>query len=123
MYGDKEKEKVKFKYFEKAISEQVNFEYYSSWTQVDLVVWLERNILDVSILPDEKGAYLNKSIDWLTTNGFTLDELNYDKYRLRNALEAKISEAKHLAMKKVHQALLLNPEDFTFTDKSQVVFG
>ena len=122
MYVDKEQEKVKFKYFDKTISDQIQFEYQSNRSRVDLVKWLGDNIHDDSILPDEKDAYLNKAIEWLLANGFTLDELNYEQFRLRNAFEEKINEVKHLAMKKVHQTLLLNPEDFSVTDKIQVIF-
>jgi type III restriction enzyme len=122
MYVDKQEEKVKFKYFDRTISDQIQFEYQTNRSIVDLVDWLGKNIHDDSILPDEKAAYLNKAIDWLLANGFTLDELNYEQFRLRNALEDKISEAKHLAMKKVHQTLLLNPEYFSVTDKLQVIF-
>ena len=81
-----------------------------------------KEILRTKHSTDEKAAFLNKAVDWLLANNFTLDELIYDKYRLRNALENKISEAKYLAMKKVHQTLLLNPEDFAVNDRSQVVF-
>lgn len=122
MYLDKEKEKIKFKYFDKTISDQILFEYQSNRSRVDLVEWLGENIHDDSILPDEKDAYLNKAIEWLLANGFTLDELNYEQFRLRNALEEKIIAVKYLAMKKVHQTLLLNPEDFSVTDKLQVIF-
>lgn len=122
MYVDKEDEKIKFKFLDKPISDQINFDYHTNRSQVDLVAWLAKNIQDDNILPDEKDAYLNKAIDWLLANGFSLDELNYEQFRLRNALEEKISDAKHLALKKVHQALLINPEDFTVTDKLQVIF-
>ena len=122
LYVDKEAEKVKFTYFNEKTVRQIQFDYHSGWTRVDLAVWLERNIHDESILPDEKAAFLNKSIEWLLSNNFTLDELIYDKYRLRTVLEDKITGAKHQAMHQVHQALLLNPEDFAVNDQSQVIF-
>jgi type III restriction enzyme len=74
------------------------------------------------LLPDEKAAFLNKAIDWLTGNGFTLEELLRDKFRLRNALETKISEAKELAKQRVHQRFLLTPEEFVVNDRSEFTF-
>ena len=122
MFVDQKDEKVKFRHFEEGFRQQLQFDYHSGWTRVDLVAWLDRNIHDDNILPDEKAAYLNKAIEWLLANGFTLDELIYDKYRLRMVLEDRIGGAKHLAMRQVHQALLLSPEDFIVNDQSQVVF-
>jgi type III restriction enzyme len=121
-YVDKEAEKIKFAYFNEKTVRQVQFDYHSGWTRVDLVAWPERNIHDETILPDEKAAFLNKSVDWLMSNNFTLDELIYDKYRLRTVLEDKVANAKHQAMHQVYQTLLLNPEDFVVNDQSEVVF-
>ncbi|MDP3285683.1 MAG: DEAD/DEAH box helicase family protein, partial [Desulfobacterales bacterium] len=70
-----EKEKVKFSFFKPGIAEPLLFEYKSDWDQVNLVAWLDRNIYDDHLIPDEKAAFLNKAIDWLTGNGFTLEEL------------------------------------------------
>lgn len=117
-----EKEKVKFTFFQPGIAEPHLFEYQSGWSQVSLVSWLDRNIYDEKLLPDEKAAFLNKTIDWLTANGFTLEDLIYAKFRLRNALETKIGEAKKLAKQRVHQTLLLAPDEFIVNDRSQVVF-
>ena len=117
-----EKEKVRFTTFQPGVAEPLLFEYHSGWDQVHLVSWLERNIYDETLLPDEKAAFLNKAVDWLRNNGFTLEELAYAKFRLRNALETKIGEARKRAMQKVHQTLLLAPEDFAVNDRSQVVF-
>ena len=117
-----EKEKVKFTFFEPGITEPLLFEYQSGWSQTYLVSWLERNIHDFTLLPDEKAAFMNKAIDWLTANGFTLEELVAAKFRLRDALEARIGEAKRAAMQKIHKVLLLTPDEFAVNDRSQVTF-
>jgi type III restriction enzyme len=117
-----EKEKVKFTFFQPGTAEPLLFEYQSGWSQVYLVSWLDRNIYDENLLPDEKAAFLNKAVNWLKANGFTLEELAYAKFRLRNALEARIGEAKRLAMQRVHQELLLTPDEFAVNDRNQVVF-
>jgi type III restriction enzyme len=117
-----EGEKVKFTPFKPAVSEALLFEYRSGWSQVHLVSWLERNLYDETLLPDEKAAFLNKAVDWLQTKGFTLEELVYAKFRLRSELETRIEEAKRQAMQQVHQQLLLAPEEFIVDARSQVVF-
>jgi type III restriction enzyme len=104
------------------VAEPQLFEYRSGWDQVHLVSWLERNIYDETLLPDEKAAFLNKAVDWLQAKGFTLEELVYVKFRLRNELEARIDEAKRQAMQQVHHQLLLAPEDFVVDAGSQVIF-
>lgn len=120
MYMDKEK--LKFDYFKPGVAETYLFEYRSGWEQVHLVSWLERNIYDESLLPDEKAAFLNRTVDWLQQNGLDLEELVYAKFRLRSALEARIGEAKKEAMQQVHQQLLLSPDDFVVNDSCQVIF-
>jgi type III restriction enzyme len=117
-----EKEKVKFTPFKPSVAETYLFEYHSGWDQVQLVSWLERNIYDESLLPDEKAAFLNKAVEWLKSSGYTLEELVYAKFKLRSALERKLVEVKRQAMQKVHQSLLLDPEEFAVNDRSQVVF-
>lgn len=117
-----EKEKVKFDPFKPGVAETYLFEYHSGWDQLHLVSWLERNIYDETLLPDEKAAFINKAVDWLLLNGFTLEELAYAKFRLRNALESRISEAKKQAMQQVYQRLLLSPDNFTVNDSCHVVF-
>ncbi len=117
-----EKEKVKFINFTPGVAETYLFEYRSGWDQVQLVSWLEGNIYDANLMPDEKAAFLNRGVEWLTQSGFTLEELAYAKFRLRSALETKINEGKRQAMQQVHQCLLLSPEEFAVNDRSQVVF-
>lgn len=117
-----EREKVKFTPFHSGVEEAKLFEYRSGWDQMHLVSWLERNIYDATLLPDEKAAFLNKTVDWLQTKGFTLEELVYAKFRLRSELEARVDEAKRQAMQQVHHQLLLAPEEFVADAKSQVVF-
>ena len=117
-----EKEKVKFAPFQPGVAETYLFEYRSGWDRVQLVAWLERNIYDETLLPDEKAAFLSRAVEWLETKGFALEKLLYAKFRLRSALETRINEAKRQAMQKVHQVFLLTPEDFAVNDRSQLVF-
>ena len=117
-----ERERVKFTPFKPGVAEPQLFEYRSGWDQVHLVSWLESNIYDENLLPDEKAAFLNKAVDWLQGKGFALEELVYAKFRLRGELEARIAEAKRQAMQQVHHQLVLAPEAFAVNAGSQVIF-
>lgn len=118
-----ENEKVKFSSFDTPKVAAPLFEYHADWEQVHLVTWLDKNIYDDTILPDEKAAFINKAATLLIdTRGFTLDELVYGKFRLRESLKNRIEDIKRQAMKKEHQTLLLRPEDFIADDRSQIVF-
>lgn len=98
-------------------------DYHADWSQVDLVDWLDKNISEDTVLPDDKAAYVNLVITKLISDrDFTLDELVYGKFRLREALEKKIDEAKQTAKKKEFQALLLNHEDFITDTRAHAIF-
>jgi len=58
-------EKVRFEYFDDIETQLAFFDFHTDWDQVQLVSWLERNIPDHSISPDEKAAFLDKAITWL----------------------------------------------------------
>jgi type III restriction enzyme len=118
-----EKEKVKFTPFDAPKVARLPFDYRASWDQVQLIAWLDENIFDDTILPDEKAAFLNKAVTLLLdARGFSLDELEYDRFRLREALENKVADIKRQALKKVHQQLLFQPDNFIANDQSQVTF-
>ncbi len=118
-----EKGSIRFEYFDRLETQLALFDYQSGWSQVELVSWLERNIFDDSILPDEKAAFLNKAItDLLIRRGFSLDDLGYAKFRLRAALEDKIKKIKRDAMQKVHRNLLSGLERFAVDDHCQMIF-
>ena len=116
-------ETMQFEYFDNIESQLAFFDFQSAWDQVQLVSWLERNIPEETILPDEKAAFLNYAITWLMQKrGFTLEELNYSKFRLRASLEIKITHDKKEAMKKVYQSLLFDAEQFASDGKSEILF-
>lgn len=118
-----QEEKLRFEYFDNIEAQLAFFDFHIEWENVQLVSWLERNIPDDSILPDEKAAFLDKAITWLMEKrGFTLQELVYSKFRLRAALETKITEAKRQAMGKIHQTLLFNSEVFASDGCCEMVF-
>jgi len=116
-------ETVRFEYFDNIEAELSLFDYQDDWDQVQLGSWLDRNIPDKSILPDEKAAFLNKAVTRLIEGrGFTIEELNYTKFRLRAALEARIKEAKRQAMRTIYQSLLIKPEQFIADGRCEMIF-
>lgn len=116
-------EAIKFEYFDNIEAHLAVFDLQIEWSQVDLVEWLARNIPDDSIRADEKSAYLNAAVTTLiSSRGFTLEDLNYAKFRLRAALEAKIKAAKLDAMRKVHGSLLASPDRFSSDGRCAMVF-
>ncbi len=114
--------KIQFEYLEK-IENQLGFFFANNWDQAQLVTWLERNIFDDSLVPDEKAAFLNQTVtDLIAKRGFSVEELCYSKFRLRAALEEKIKNAKSEAMRKVYQTLMINSDRFSVNDQSETVF-
>jgi type III restriction enzyme len=118
-----QQETIRFEYFDNIEAQLALFDFQNEWDQVQLVSWLDRNIIDISILSDEKAAFINKAVTWLIEKrDCTIEELNYSKFRLRAALEAKIKDAKRTAMRKVHQAFLIMPEQFSADGRCALVF-
>ena len=99
------------------------FDFQTEWDQRQLVSWLERNIPEESVLPDDKAAFLNKAVSYLVENGgFSLLGLSYSKFRLRAALETKMRDAKRKAMKNIHMTLLADPGQFSSDGCCEMVF-
>ena len=116
-------EEIKFIYLEHIETQLALYDFQNEWTQTEIVTWLERNIPEESISPDEKAAYLNAAVDWLTSNRkLTLKDLAYSKFRLRSGLEKKIGSAKRDAMAKVHQTLLFNQDEFKVDESCEMIF-
>lgn len=116
-------ESIRFEYFDHIESQLALFDYQNGWSFSDLVSWLEKNIPDESILPDDKAAFLNKAIKFLVENkGFAIEELNYAKFKLRSALETKIKSAKEQAIRKVHKSLLSDMGQFSSSGNCTVIF-
>lgn len=83
------------------------------WDRSDLVYWLDRTMPHhKTITQQHASAFINKALDnLLQTRGLSLDRLVHDKYRLRDALTAKIEQHLTSHRKKGFQPFLL--EDAT----------
>ena len=114
---------IEFKYFEKIEAELGIYEGYKDWSQVGLVSWLDKNIIDMALLPDDKAAFLNNAISYLITDRtFTLAELAHSRFRLRGALETQVKNNKAEAMRKNHQMLLAGVDNFAVNPDNAIVF-
>lgn len=106
-------EHLKFEYFPNIEADLALFDFQEKWDRVQLVSWLEKSIPEDSIPPDEKAAFLNRTVGFLMEKrGFSLEELNYSKFRLRAALESKIRDVKAEAMQMIYQSLISSDERF-----------
>jgi type III restriction enzyme len=117
-------EAIKFQYFDNIEAQLGFFEFQGKWSQIQLVSWLERNIPDESVLPDEKAVYLNKAVRWLTEKrALSLEELTYSRFRLRAALEERMKGAKRHSMKVIHLDLLRNEDLFNVDERCEMIFA
>jgi len=116
-------ERLRFEYFDGIETQLALFDFQPEWDQQNLLTWLERNIHDDSILPDEKAAFLLRAVMFLQeTRGIGIKELNYSKVRLRSALEEKIRDAKRQAMASAYRSLLDRPDRFASDGRCELVF-
>lgn len=116
-------ENVAFEFFEHIEKHLALFDFQSGWGQVQLVSWLENNLRDESLLPDDKAAYLNQAVNWLMEQRkLAVEELIYSKFRLRSAIEKKMRAAKKQALKKVHEILIAVPDNFRVDESAEMVF-
>lgn len=104
---------LNLKYGEQLEAQMALFEMKCDWTQERLTAWLERNIYDENIIPDEKAAFLLKAVKSLIQDrGFTIEDLVYRKFRLRNVLEVAIQNAKRVVLKQIHLDLIKDEDSF-----------
>jgi len=77
------------------------------WTEATLVTWLDRNLPNrQDVTPEESRAFLARLVLTLVRErGLALDQLVHDKYRLRNAVIARIAEYRAAAYRQNLQAL------------------
>jgi type III restriction enzyme len=116
-------DRLRFEYFDNIETQLALFDFQPEWDQQNLLSWLERNIHDDSILPDEKAAFLLRAVSFLqVTRGIGIKDLTYSKVRLRTALDEKIRSAKRQAMASAHRTLLGQPEQFVSDGRCEMVF-
>jgi len=109
--------------YEKLDMELALFDTETGWGRDDLVYWLDRNIDFRYADRGQKVAWLNASVNYLVDErGFTIDELAYRKFKLRGALERKLSAGLVLAKQRVFDGLVMDESRFEVSDEHRVVF-
>ncbi len=118
-----EGDKVHTKYLADIESQMALLDHQSSWTREELQWWLDKNVSELSVSPDDKAAFIDRAVSYLLEKrSVTLDALVYNKSRLREAMEAKVRGAKQEAMRQAYQKLLSLPDNFTTNEHCELIF-
>jgi type III restriction enzyme len=83
----------------------------SGWTVAGLANWLDREIRHPDITQVQSSLFIHNAVTGLLQNrGLALPQLGREKFRLRQAIEVKISQYRRSAATRTYQALLFGPE-------------
>jgi type III restriction enzyme len=116
-------EKIECDVYDRLDSQLALFGYEQGWTIVDLVGWLDRNLIVPYADREQKVAWLNAAVtSLLEIRGFELDELAYRKFRLRGALERKLVAGLTLAKQHVFDGLFAEPGSFSLREEHTITF-
>lgn len=75
--------------------------------ETELLWWLEKQLRDDNVAPEELGAWLYDALRYLREHrGFSVDDLAYRKFRLREALADHLRKAKRSATSQRFLALI-----------------
>ena len=86
-------------------------------SETELLWWLEKQLHDDNVAPDELGAWLYDALRYLVQErGFTADDLAYRKFRLREALADELRKAKRSATSQRFLALIGDEAHLTVDD-------
>lgn len=120
-----ELEKVECGIYDKLDSQLALFGVEDGWSAVELAHWLDANIYFPYADRDQKVAWINSVLTWLTEMRqpqLSVAELAYRKYRLRGAVERKLVAGLKLAKQAVFDSLLGDESRFeTSGDKALVL--
>ncbi|GAA5513125.1 hypothetical protein Dcar01_01851 [Deinococcus carri] len=92
---------------------RLQFDHTTVASEVDLVVWLDQSFRHEDVTSTASTLWLRRLVRFLTeVRGAKLEDLAYDRFRLRDAVKAKVDGYRKVAKKLNHQALLFErPED------------
>lgn len=94
--------------FEEQVAQQLSLlQGEIGWTVSALTVWLDRHIAHPDLVQGDVMFFIRSAVEALLGNsGLTVEQLARDKYRLRDALEAKIDGYRAAQHGRVFQGLL-----------------
>ncbi|MGB8377399.1 MAG: DEAD/DEAH box helicase family protein, partial [Rhodanobacteraceae bacterium] len=92
-------------------------------TDASLLWWLERQLRNDDVLPEDLSAWLSGALRHLKEDrGFTTEELAYRKHRLRDALATRLKTAMQRATSQGFLGLLTDEERISADDRLQCIF-
>ncbi|NJD60913.1 MAG: hypothetical protein FIA98_16080 [Anaerolineae bacterium] len=107
-YDVTDKGKLKEQFIEELQNTMTLFTTDQGWTPAEVVYWLDHNIPHTDVTFRESNAFLTRLVMCLIDErSFTLDRLVMDKYRLRDAVAAKIQAHRLEARKQAYNRFLL----------------
>ncbi|MBS0557276.1 MAG: DEAD/DEAH box helicase family protein [Proteobacteria bacterium] len=92
-------------------------------SEASLLWWLERQLSNDGIAPEELAAWLSGALNHLQARGFTTDELWYRKIRLREMLGERLARAERGATAQGFLTLLGDDAHLSADDRLQTVFS
>lgn len=93
-------------------------------SEAGLLWWLERQLQDDGIDPDDLAAWLSGALGFLQQQRqFTTDDLAYRKFRLREVLAERLKKTRRQAMTQGFLALLGDEASLSVDDRLQRIFS
>lgn len=109
--------------YERLGSELALFDSESGWEHNDLVYWLDRDISFPFVEQGQKVAWINSVLNHLVNDrGFSIEELAYRKFRLRNAVERKLKSGLVEAKQRAFTGFLNDESLFEVRDEHSFEF-
>ena len=94
------------------------------WTVPALVHWMDRTISHRDITPEESGVFLTRLVrQIIERRSISLERLVHDKYRLREAVAAKIDGHRQKAHISAYQVFLFSDESSSVTVNPEICFS
>jgi type III restriction enzyme len=116
-------EKIECDVYDRLDSQLALFDSEKGWSRTELVHWLDHNIPFVYADRDQKVAWINEAVNYLTdTRLLSVEELAYRKFRLRGAIERKLAEGLVQAKQRVFEGLFADESRFDVRDEFNIVF-
>ncbi|RUS68102.1 hypothetical protein CUZ56_00587 [Saezia sanguinis] len=93
------------------------------WSATDIVGWLDQKILFPYASQGQKVAWINAVVTYLLeSRRFEVDELAYQKFSLRSAVERKMQTGLVQAKQRIFNELLDDDAAFNASDEHHIVF-
>ncbi len=118
-----EKLRVEMGAFEQMEMQLANQEQDDRWDEVGLVHWLGRNLRNTRVTAQDKAVWLRQAVRHLVeSRNLSIEALAYRKFRLREALENRMTQAQKDAERSVHRQLMLEEAMFEAREDCSHVF-